>query len=785
MIACTAPQHFYIYGIILYDMEDISNLPVYLRYFTTSWIKSNIGNEYDLFILKELVDNALDKGARRISIRIGHVDRVVLGITVLDDGEPRIDDRYVGSILDVRNITSSKYAIKRVKRGMLGNAIICCFGLSYILWNARDDRRYTCKIHAVDKDHLVRFRIEKDVVVERISVDSSNGMCGFTFFIPAECYSGNERILNIIDDFHILNPSVDIELHLNGKPYHFKAIMREDDSVYDLGLNPGLNLNNSNNLNLNNNNNLMMNHLINSSNYDKGLDISLYSYEEFNDLLLVYRERSIKDLVALFRGLKGRRKVKALLAALNIDKDTRVEDIRNSSGSGGRARDLYNMLNRFCSTIKPRNLPRLTHLKHHSDTIKYSVKYVDCRYRNNRYVAVVECILLLKKGKKEEGAVGKRIVEAINFSPTLSNTFTRYASIMKVVEGLDRVLPQYRLIIHLVTPTIVYNNTAKSEIEIGPFFDAIYSCLKSVRRGVRRKRDGSMDYATLIERVNSIINHYREHGNTRLTLRQIFYRLVSLYNYPNTRDAYNRLSRHLTEARDDGCIDEECIVDLSRPEYRFNPEHQDAEEYISNRLESMLDEFDLDRWEGQDKYVEVWIEKEALAGVIAPICKEYRVRLVVCKGYSSYTQKSRAMDRFPAGKDRIVILYMGDHDPTGMNIEEVLKDDLRRLAEKKHKDIRLEVKRVAITDEQISRYSIPPYYLSKQRVQGRDAYISRYGHNVWELDALDPGVLTDTLKHAIEEHIDMDRWRERSKQIEEERSRVAAVIEKVKYGMKE
>ena len=152
----------------------------------------------------------------------------------------------------------------------------------------------------------------------------------------------------------------------------------------------------------------------------------------------------------------------------------------------------------------------------------------------------------------------------------------------------------------------------------------------------------------------------------------------------------------------------------------------------------------------------MWIEKEALSRVIAPVCEKYRVNLIIGRGYSSYTQIRRAVKRLPEGK-KVVILYIGDFDPSGLHIEEKLKERLIDEAGRRDKHLEMEVRRVALTYEQIRRYNLPASRLKKFG-QKRQEYFDKYGNDVWEADALNPEVLVETLEQEVRALIDWEIW---------------------------
>jgi hypothetical protein len=131
--------------------------------------------------------------------------------------------------------------------------------------------------------------------------------------------------------------------------------------------------------------------------------------------------------------------------------------------------------------------------------------------------------------------------------------------------------------------------------------------------------------------------------------------------------------------------------------------------------------------------VEVWLEKDALAGVLFPVTSRYDVPLMVARGYASVTYlHAAAMDLLEAGK-RTVILHFGDHDPSGQDAADKIESTLREFAP----EIEIEFRRCAVTPEQIERWRLPtrPTKKTDSRAKGWN------GRRSVELDAVDPNTL--------------------------------------------
>lgn len=178
-----------------------------------------------------------------------------------------------------------------------------------------------------------------------------------------------------------------------------------------------------------------------------------------------------------------------------------------------------------------------------------------------------------------------------------------------------------------------------------------------------------------IDLCNEIIDDYLGQG-LRLTLRQLYYQLVSRDVIPNSEKSYKSLGGLVSDARLAGLMDWSAIEDRVRQPKRAS-EFNNLEELVQAALRS----YRLPRWKGQAAYVELWVEKDALAGVLWPIAHEYHVVLMVNRGYSSQSAMYESAERYKDswlddGDRELVLLYLGDHDPSGEDMVRDVKDRL-------------------------------------------------------------------------------------------------------------
>ena len=251
-----------------------------------------------------------------------------------------------------------------------------------------------------------------------------------------------------------------------------------------------------------------------------------------------------------------------------------------------------------------------------------------------------------------------------------------------------------------------------------------------------------------------VINEYAAQGY-QLTLRQLYYQLATRNVIPNQHRWYKRLGEVVTKGRMAGWIDWDAIVDRGR--VPVMPAQWDSP---ADLLEVAAQQYRLDRWEGQENYVEVWIEKEALMSVFEPVGQRLHVRLLACRGYASATAMYDAAKRIQRAEEsgrNPVVVYLGDHDPSGIDMS---RDVQERLGTMTGYYSNVEVQRLALNYQQVIDHDpLPnPTKLTDSRAS---KYISEYGDDSWELDALEPAVLDQLVTEVVEDLRDDRLWRER------------------------
>lgn len=271
--------------------------------------------------------------------------------------------------------------------------------------------------------------------------------------------------------------------------------------------------------------------------------------------------------------------------------------------------------------------------------------------------------------------------------------------------------------------------------------------------------------------INNIIQDYKDDGYV-MTLRQLYYQLVSRAVIPNKQSEYAKLSKLLKEGRMAGIVDWEAIEDRLRvpylPYWCIDP--KDA-------INDIIQQYRLDRQRGQKNYIEVWVEKDALSGVIRRVTSEYHIKLLVNRGYGSITAIHDAYNRYKKQIDmdkEVTILYLGDHDPSGMDMIRDIRERITDMLEAKGIYGKFSVEPIALTMEQIKEHNPPenPAKLSDPRSKW---YVDKYGYSSWEIDALPPDTLNTLIRKKIESKIDLKLFEELKEQERLDKSQLLKV----------
>ena len=290
----------------------------------------------------------------------------------------------------------------------------------------------------------------------------------------------------------------------------------------------------------------------------------------------------------------------------------------------------------------------------------------------------------------------------------------------------------------------------------------------------------------LINQANSIIREYRSDGFD-LTLRQLYYQFVARGLIENSQREYNKLGNVINDGRLAGLVDWYAIVDRTR-NLKGNSHWNNAAQII----EAYADWFAVDKWEGQAFHVEVWVEKEALAGVIGKVCSELDIDHFACRGYVSQSEMWVAGNRLEdavSNEKQPVIIHLGDHDPSGIDMTRDIIDRLNMFL-KHSTGEEIQVDRIALNMDQVDEYNPPPNPAKLTDSRCKD-YVSKFGDESWELDALDPKTLSKLITDQTNKYLDVDKFNEQKDEEDRQKfilqgialnwNRVTEFVEEIDY----
>jgi hypothetical protein len=267
----------------------------------------------------------------------------------------------------------------------------------------------------------------------------------------------------------------------------------------------------------------------------------------------------------------------------------------------------------------------------------------------------------------------------------------------------------------------------------------------------------------LITKITEIIDEYQEQGYS-LTLRQVYYQLVARGYIPNNDKMYRVVGNAVNDGRLAGLIDWEAIEDRTRY-IRKNSHWYSPAGIIGSARYSYY----MDHWENQSCYVEVWVEKDALIGIVQQAAEQWDVPCFSCRGYTSQSEMWQASQRFLDHRSRrCILIHLGDHDPSGIDMSRDIEDRLEFFGAD------VDISRIALNWDQIEEYNPPPNpaKITDSRARG---YIDKYGATSWELDALPPDALKRLITDEILQYLDKEEWEDVEKKIDKGKAQLRAL----------
>lgn len=328
----------------------------------------------------------------------------------------------------------------------------------------------------------------------------------------------------------------------------------------------------------------------------------------------------------------------------------------------------------------------------------------------------------------------------------------------------------------------------------------------------------------IVAKIIEISEEYQRAGDT-LTLRQLYYQLVSRDIIPNHDKVYKKISSIKDDVVYSGLVDWNVFEDRGR-----KPVMAYSEESVADALQRTLDSYKLDRQKDQPVHIEVWTEKDAISAILRKVTMPLTISLVINKGYSSSTAMYDAYKRFvemiELGK-KVTILYFGDHDPSGIDMIRDIEDrlmffllrgerqqshwmrrridnwrnvimDLDEFPDYLESDPELwiddedggdsifkwelaffkehfEIVGIGLTMAQIKQYN-PPHNPAKLTDPRAKDYIKKYGEVSWEVDALSPKTMREIVASAIAEKMDDGVYQALLEEEESDREKLTKMI---------
>jgi hypothetical protein len=260
-------------------------------------------------------------------------------------------------------------------------------------------------------------------------------------------------------------------------------------------------------------------------------------------------------------------------------------------------------------------------------------------------------------------------------------------------------------------------------------------------RPIKRRRRTKAEIARLRENIYDALK-----ADHPMTVRQVFYRLVSTRAVEKTEKDYKRaVGRQLLLMRREGEVPYAWVSDNTR--WMRKPTTWSSAEAMLKRTAQT---YRRSVWDNQNVYVELWCEKDAVAGVILEETRPWDVPLMVSRGFASESYLYECAEQIKAEGKPAHLYYFGDHDPSGVRIDRAIYRHLERMAP----DAEIHFERVAVLPEQIEELDLPtrPTKTGGTHAKGFE------GESV-ELDAIPAQTLREMVKDKIESHVDWPAYR--------------------------
>ena len=222
--------------------------------------------------------------------------------------------------------------------------------------------------------------------------------------------------------------------------------------------------------------------------------------------------------------------------------------------------------------------------------------------------------------------------------------------------------------------------------------------------------------------------------------------------YSNDSNSYSGLTNLMTRARLEEIIPWEAIHDPTRPVTLWRT-HQHAGSFVRKQFATFLKDYWRDLQQSQPKHIEIIVEKNTVESIVTPVAMKYTIPVTSARGYCSIPPRKAIAERLSrSGKDRLVLLVVSDFDPDG----EMIAASFARSMRDDFGIEGIDATKVALTAEQVRRFSLPPGGKAKSGSKNYAAFQKAYGNAVYELEALTPEQLQMLVTEAIESVVDRE-----------------------------
>ena len=280
---------------------------------------------------------------------------------------------------------------------------------------------------------------------------------------------------------------------------------------------------------------------------------------------------------------------------------------------------------------------------------------------------------------------------------------------------------------------------------------------------VKRRRSTKAEVEHRRESLLDIVSEMQP-----MTVRQVFYQATVRSIIEKTEAGYTKVQTDLALMRRAGELPYEWLADNTR--WQRKPRTFNS---VEEALKQTAQLYRKNLWASADAYVEIWLEKDALAGVVWPVTAAYDVPLMVARGYASLSFLHTAAEFINDLTVPAYIYHLGDYDPSGVNAAEKIEQTLRELAPYAE----IYFVRIAVTPGQIQEWNLPT-----RPTKASDTRAKNFGEISVELDAIEPEVLRTIVEAAIELHLPSEQLEVLKAAEESERELITSLVERMAGG---